>query len=558
MKTFSTITYHGTVSEEPEIIEENVIELNQVGIYLKPSDLLIWSMWMCFNKNITYLCLDSNVPLYRLSNMITETGIDTCITSSKYKDKIPGIEKYILIDNYDDLKKLAIYHGSSENAYVIFTSGTTGQPKGIQISRESVLLFIEAFSKTIGLQEKEKILCSTSCAFDIFFVESILALYQDMDIVVADEIEKNTPREICRLLQEENIDVLQITPSRMQGIITYDESLKSFDKLKTIMVGGERFPYNLLKKLQERTSAQIYNLYGPAETTIWATCTNLTKEKEVHIGHVLPFYKIYIVDNELKMIVGDGEGQIAIGGPCIAKGYLNRPNLSMEKFVELKNTGEQVYLTGDIAKRGRGDKIYFLGRKDLQVKIRGNRVEIEEVENVLQSIEGVGQVLVSKEDTEYGEKLIAFCHEQNKLNYEFLKEELKKQLPNYMIPQEFIDVKEFPITTNGKVSREKLLEDYHKRKLALNEIQLVYTNVIEKEVIEVILDNVERENISMISRESRLVDLGINSLLYINLIAVLEEKYNITFDNEMLIIGEIAYVGQIVDYILENRVNQDK
>lgn len=558
MKTFSTITYHGTVSKEPEIIEQNTIELNQVGIYLKPSDLLIWSMWMCFNKNIVYLCLDSNVPLYRLSNMITETGIDTCITSSKYKDKIPGIKKYILIDNYDDLKKLAIYHGSSENAYVIFTSGTTGKPKGIPISRESVLLFIKAFSKAVGLQKKEKILCSTSCAFDIFFVESILALYQGMDIVVADEIEKNTPREICRLLQDENIEVLQFTPSRLQGIITYDESLKSFGKLKTIMVGGERFPYNLLKKLQERTSAQIYNLYGPAETTIWATCTNLTKEKEVHIGHVLPFYKIYIVDNELKIIMDDREGQIAIGGPCIAKGYINRPNLSMEKFVELKNTGEQVYLTGDIAKRGKDDKIYFLGRKDLQVKIRGNRVEIEEVENVLQSIEGVGQALVSKEDTKYGEKLIAFCHEQNKLNYNILKEELKKQLPDYMIPQEFIGVKEFPITTNGKVSREKLLEDYHKRKLTLNEIQIVYTNDIEKEVIQVILDNVERENISMVSRESRLVDLGINSLLYINLIAVLEEKYNITFDNEMLIIGEIAYVGQIVDYILENRVNQDK
>lgn len=549
MKTTSQIIYQGNISQEPEINEIYQFNLDQVCIYLERSELLLWSIWVCFKKNIAYLLIDQSIPIERLSYMIAETGIETCITSSQYKDKLPGIKQYILVDSYSDINKLSGYYGKSEDAYTVFTSGTTGMPKGIHIRKKSVFSFIENFTRAMGFKPNDRILCSTSVNFDIFFVESVLALYVGMDIIVANEIERTSPRQLGEILQHENVDILQITPSRIHGLITYDAELKSFSKLKKILVGGEIFPTNLLGKLQQNTKANIYNLYGPAEATIWASIADLTREKKVHIGKPIPSYKMYIVDKNLNLIMNGAIGQIAIGLPDLARGYINQPELSKEKFVKINSIGETVYLTGDIAKVQEDGNFYYLGRLDRQVKIRGNRVELEEIECVLQSIEGINQVLVSNEDTSHGNKLVAFCNLQDTLTFDKIKEELRKRLPEYMIPQEFVFVDNFPVTTNGKIACSEVVEAYH-RKTKVSSTQIECSNDIEREIINHILIIVEQNTKDIITTETSLDELGIDSLLYIDLVVALEEKYNIVFDDEYVINGSFENVGQIANYVM--------
>lgn len=558
MKTTSQIYFQGVVSQEPEVHGTDLMKLNQVCVYLERSDLLLWSIWICFNKNIAYLLVDQNIPTERLSHMILETGIETCITSSKYENKVPGIKKYILIDDYNDFYKLSSYYGKSETAYMVFTSGTTGVPKGIKISRNSTLSFIENFSQTVGFSPKDKILCLSSTNFDIFFVESILALYKGLDIVVVSESEKNSPRKLSEILQNENIDILQITPSRIQGFISFDADLKAFNKLKKIMIGGEVFPDKLLSRLQKMTNAKIYNLYGPSEATIWTSLADLTEQKKVSIGKPIPSYKMYILDKDLNLVTSGEVGQIAINAPYLAKGYINRPELSREKFITLNSIGEMAYLTGDIGRLQEDGNFYFLGRLDRQVKIHGNRVELEEVECVLQAMECINQVFVSKENTVNGDKLVAFLNVQGDIEYEKIEKALKKKIPEYMIPKEFVIVDVFPVTTNDKVSRNEILEAYRHELIETSvEIKMDYANDIERDVMHVILDNLNQNNIHIITADTTLNELGFDSLLYINLIVALEEKYGITFDDKWLIYGSFENVGQIVDYIMACYTNSD-
>ncbi len=377
-------------------------------------------------------------------------------------------------------------------------------------------------------------------------------MYIGMDIVVADVGEKRLPKKLTALVENEGVDILQITPLRMQGIIAYDEELKGFHKLKTIMLGGEALPINILKYLQSNTNARIFNLYGPAEATIWATVADLTDAQVVHIGKEIPEYHVYILDKENKIITNGESGQIAIGLPALSDGYMNQPDKTKEKFIYLSENGEYVYLTGDLGmKSGTGD-FFFLGRMDRQVKIRGNRIELEEVENALRSISGVRQVYVGKEDTEYGGKLIAFCIAEKDATREMLEEHLKKSVPDYMIPEEFLFVDDFPTNTNGKVSGAELMELYRSGQSSEEaKLNMEYTNEIERYIIEGIWENMEKKTSELITPETKLIDLSINSILYVNIVVAMEEKYGVEFDEEHLITSELDSIGALAAYIIK-------
>lgn len=556
MRTNSQIKFHDKITSEPVSNGVEHKRLDQLCIYMERSDLFLWTIWKCFHKKIAYMPVDQNIPLERLTYMLNETGIKTCITCSENVNKLPGIEEYIVIDSYDDLYKLSEFYGDSSIAYIVFTSGTTGKPKGVQIKRESALSFIENFSDMLEFHSKDKILCSTSPNFDIFFVETILALYKGMDIVVVDESEKISPRKLCSIIETEGIDVLQITPSRMQGLVAYDQELKALHKVKKIMLGGEALPINLLYRLQDTTNARVFNLYGPAETTVWATVAELTDSKEVNIGKPIPSYRVYILDENRNIVMNGAEGQIAIGLDSLPEGYINRPELSKEKFVSIPTNEEQVYLTGDLGQKKEDGSFNYLGRMDRQVKIRGNRIELEEVESTLRSIEGVNQVYVFKEDDEFGGKLIAFCSSQNIVTKELLEIELKKKLPDYMIPQEYMFVDSFPTTINGKVAGEELVEQYHKlQSERIQEIMLEYSSEVEKEIMEIIKSAVEPVAISIISPDTKLEDIGIHSLHYIQLVVVIEEKYEINFEDQYLIVGKFEKIKELAGYV-EKRIRE--
>lgn len=267
-------------------------------------------------------------------------------------------------------------------------------------------------------------------------------------------------------------------------------------------------------------------------------------------------YHVYILDEDRNIVMNEAEGQIAIGLAALPEGYVNRPELSKDKFVSIPANGEQVYLTGDLGQKKEDGYFYYLGRMDRQVKIRGNRIELEEVESSLRAVEGVNQAYFFKEENEFGGILIAYCSTQNVITKEQLEVKFKKKLPEYMIPQEYIFVDSFPTTINGKVAGEELIALYHKSQSeCTQEVLLEYSSEVEKEIIKIIRDEVKPTDVSIITPDTKLDDLGIHSLHYINLVVVLEEKYVIVFDDQYLVVGEFEKIKELTEYV-ENRIRE--
>ena len=211
-----------------------------------------------------------------------------------------------------------------------------------------------------------------------------MALNKGLTVVLADEEEQRNPKLMAKFIQDNAVDIIQMTPSRMQLLLNYDKELICLKSVKEIMIGGEAFPFGLLQTLQEKTTARIYNMYGPTETTIWSTISNLTYKDHIDIGRPIKNTEIYIMDDSLTLLPSGQIGEICIGGKGLAKGYVGRDDLTAEKFIYLpQKPNVRVYRTGDMGRHLPDGDLEYLGRTDNQVKIRGHRVELEEIESHL-------------------------------------------------------------------------------------------------------------------------------------------------------------------------------
>lgn len=219
--------------------------------------------------------------------------------------------------------------------YILYTSGTTGTPKGVKVTWEGLLNFIEGISEIIDFSPGKRIACFTTVAFDIFFLESIMALYKGLTVVLANEDEQRNPRLMAKLIHDNAVDMVQMTPSRMQVLLNHDKELSCLKNVKEIMIGGEAFPLGLLKTLQAKTNAKIYNMYGPTETTIWSTVSDLTQKDRIDIGRPIKNTEVYIVDESLSILPEGQVGEICIAGKGLARGYVGKNDLTIEKFIYL-------------------------------------------------------------------------------------------------------------------------------------------------------------------------------------------------------------------------------
>lgn len=367
--------------------------LKRIFIYLEHEPDFIMSMISILNLGLTYIPASINIPDERLKMILEDSKPDLIITKKNFEKKFVGYKKFY-IDSPIEQKIVAeklISPRSSDVAYIIYTSGSTGKPKGVEITYSSIDNFINAISNRFQFRTTDRIACLTSTDFDIFFLESVFALGIGMTVVMAEQKEQENIRLLCKLLEDHKVSILQTTPSRLQLMIENDKSLKSLLGIQMFLVGGENFPIGLLRSLQERTHGRIYNLYGPTEATIWATVSELTNQNEINIGTVLDGVDIHIV-NEDNAVLEYGEvGEIVLSGNCLAKGYLNDPILTSQKFVFLNN--KRAFKTGDIGVFDQKGNIIYCGRMDNQIKHHGYRIELEEIEHVLENFSGISRAL---------------------------------------------------------------------------------------------------------------------------------------------------------------------
>ena len=444
------------------LLRKNVSQNSIVGIMLPRSLEMIVGIIAILKSGCAYLPLDITYPQNRINYILDNSNVNIVLTTeniNSIKNDITNININLntsLIYKNELKNNLNLHIFSSDLAYVIYTSGSTGKPKGVMVTHQNVNNFILGVCNKINFTSP--IVSITTFCFDIFVLESLLPLQKGLTIVIANESEQTIPELLNKLCKKYNVKMLQTTPSKFNLLTSDPESIDFMKCLDVLMLGGESFPSNLLEKIRILSKCKIYNMYGPTETTVWSTIKDLSFTNNITIGTPISNTTIYVLDNNNKLLPIDIPGKLFIGGDSVSNGYLNNKNLSEERFIKNPyNENEIIYDTGDLVKWSDNKELIYLGRSDFQVKIRGLRIELKEIEEIILSFNKINSAIVTvNQDSLSRQILCAYFVSENRISVSELKEYLGKFLPSYMVPTYIIQLSDFKYTPNGKIDRKKL------------------------------------------------------------------------------------------------------
>jgi acyl-coenzyme A synthetase/AMP-(fatty) acid ligase/acyl carrier protein len=394
----------------------------------------------------------------------------------------------------------------------MYTSGSTGKPKGVMVENGNVLSFFDGMDEVIG-REPGVWLAVTSVCFDISVLELLWTLSRGFTVVVHDD-EGSNP--IGEEIASHGVTHLQMTPSLARMLELDPRAFAELGCLKKLLLGGEVVPASLIHRVRRVYAGEIYNMYGPTETTIWSTAGRVGEVgKSVPIGRPIAGTEVSLLDTELKPIPSGEVGELFIGGAGVTRGYWNRPDLTAERFVTVPMIStERMYRTGDLGRLLPDGSIEFLGRADYQVKLRGHRIELGEIEAVLERCRGVRQaVVVLREDREGDKRLVAYLvgEPSQGPGAEELRRVLKSTVPDYMVPSFFVFLAELPLTQNKKIDRKALLAMPAPDAGARNDVRLECEASSEMERI-VARAWQEALGLSCVGLDDNFFDLGAHSL----------------------------------------------
>ncbi|MFJ1561894.1 amino acid adenylation domain-containing protein [Streptomyces mirabilis] len=352
----------------------------------------------------------------------------------------------------------------AELAYILYTSGSTGAPKGVGVSHAALVNFLTAMRDHVPMGPDDRLLAITTVAFDIAALELFLPLLSGGTVVIADKHDVAQPAQLANLIRRHEISVLQGTPSLWRMLVSHEP-----DALHGVraLVGGEAFPADLAQALN-RCADEVTNLYGPTETTIWSTIAPVgTADGAPPIGRPIANTRVYVLNDDLQPVPPGIVGELYIAGGGLARGYAGRPGLTAERFVaDPRTPGDRMYRTGDLVRWRPDGALDYLGRADFQVKVRGYRIELGEVEVALISHPDVAQAVVTaREDTQSERRLVGYVTIRpddreaapgTGALLPALRAHVAARLPEYMVPSAVISLAEIPLTPNGKVDRRAL------------------------------------------------------------------------------------------------------
>jgi amino acid adenylation domain-containing protein len=352
---------------------------------------------------------------------------------------------------------------SSHLAYVIYTSGSTGQPKGAMNEHRAVVNRLTWMQRAYGLTARDSVLQKTPFSFDVSVWEFFWPLQNGARLVMARPEGHKDPRYLVELIQSARITTLHFVPSMLQVFLEYADA-RQCDQLRRVMCSGEALPVSAVQRFYEVfSSAELHNLYGPTEAAVDVTawrCTTGFDRPSVPIGSPIANCQMYALDAQLRPTPVGVAGELYIGGVQVGRGYLNRPDLTKERFVPdpfSTKPGARLYKTGDLGRWLPDGTIEFLGRNDFQVKIRGFRIELGEIEAKLLLRPELREAVVIAHDELPGEqRLVAYLTSDTELSNELLRTHLSRLLPDYMVPSAFIRLPAMPLTPNGKLDRRAL------------------------------------------------------------------------------------------------------
>jgi amino acid adenylation domain-containing protein len=510
-----------------------------VGLCLSRSLELIVGMLGIVKSGAAYLPLDLVYPKERLAFMLEDAGAAVVLTLSGDRDAIPQTaDRVVCLDT--DWERIAgesetppaIDHSSDALAYVIYTSGSTGKPKGCQVTRGNVAWFLAAIDQTYDFTHDDVWTFFQSHAFDMSVLEIWGALTHGARLVVVPHVTTRSPEAFRKLLLDERVTVVNHTPTAFLQLMRVDEAAATPADyaLRYLFLGGEALELQALRPWFQRYGDQrpcLVNMYGPTETTVYVssrviTQGDLDRGAGSVIGVALPDAILRVLDDNLQPL-GMGEvGELFIGGPGVTLGYLKRPELTTQRFIEWRNPrqpdapAQRLYRSGDLAREIPTGDLEYLGRIDHQVKIRGYRIELGEIEAALTRHPAVRAcAVVAREDRPGDKRLVAYVVPNGQLpSIGVLRAHLATGLPEYMVPSAFVRMEQLPQTENGKLDR-RALPPPDRRRPELSTAHEQARTPVERRLCEAFSDLLDVDGIG---RHDNFFELGGNSLLAMRLL----------------------------------------
>ena len=520
-----------------------------VGVYLDRCFDSVISLLAILKAGAVYLPLDPGFPAERLAYMLHDAQAPLVLTQRTKSYSLPktGAE-LVLLDEEEGFVNLPsdnpqLFSPTPCLAYVIYTSGSTGTPKGVMVPRSALANFLLSMAETPGMTTTDTLLAITTISFDISLLELLLPLVTGGRLVIAKKEQAYDAKELARLIEKHNITIMQATPTTWRMLA---ESGWGGKNDLRILCGGEALAPDLVRLLLPRCG-ELWNMYGPTETTIWSSCQRITSPDEIWLGAPVANTQLYVVNEQRQLVTPGTSGELLIGGKGVALGYLNKPELTDQKFITdnfTKAPGARLYRTGDEVRRRPDGELEFLGRIDQQVKLRGFRIELGEIEARLAQIAGIRQaVVVLREDNPGDKRLVGYYIAGEEMPSEALSRALRDSLPEYMVPSAFVRVEQFPLTPNGKLDRKALPPPPRKRP-SLAQDFIAPRSALEKRMAGLWCELLQLYEIGI---DDNFFDLGGTSLAAVRMVSL----YHRRFDKEIPPVKLFQYptVSQLCRYL---------
>ncbi len=446
------------------LIHHGIRPGDRVGLLLERSIHTYVSLLAVLKCGAAFLPLDPSFPAERIAFIAEDSELRLLLTTDDYRPSLTAVQCPVLaLDGAaaavasEAASRPVVTDGGDALCYIIYTSGTTGRPKGVAVNHSSICNFIAVCTPIYDVVADDRVYQGMTLAFD-FSVEEVWPTFSAGATIVAGPTDhRRLGAGLTEFLIEQEISVLACVPTLLATVE------RDVPTLRTLLVGGEACPADLVKRWS-RPGRRMLNTYGPTETTVTATWTELVPGKPVTIGRPLPTYTAYILDDALREVPPGEAGEVCIGGPGVAVGYVNRPELTAEKFVVDRFSGQKgarLYRTGDLGVFTPDGEIEYLGRIDTQVKIRGYRIELAEIEAVLLEDAAIANAIVALVSGEGGvDELAAFVVPRGDVDFAELRERLRMtlrlRLPVYMIPSYLERLDAIPMLPSNKADRSRL------------------------------------------------------------------------------------------------------